>query len=187
MRLKHRLALGRASDAELAVLALEGDRPAFGEMVRRAAPRVHSLLRRMGAQAALADDLTQDAMIAALNGLSGYRGDGPFANWAMTIAARLYIRRFRRDARTVLMAETPEEAAPSAEREGGGLRLDLDRALAKLSAPERLCVSLCHGVGLTHEEIAASLDIPLGTVKSHVLRGLKKLRVLMAEADGGAG
>jgi DNA-directed RNA polymerase specialized sigma24 family protein len=55
--------------------------------------------------------------------------------------------------------------------------------MAQLSEPERLCVALCHGAGLTHEEIAASIDAPLGTVKSHVLRGMRKLRAMMLEED----
>jgi RNA polymerase sigma-70 factor (ECF subfamily) len=57
--------------------------------------------------------------------------------------------------------------------------MDLDRALKLISPPERLCVSLCHGAGLKHDEIALALGVPLGTVKSHVTRGLKKLKVLM--------
>ena len=165
-----------ASDIELAQRAARGDRGAAGELVRRAAPVVSDLLRRMGAQAALADDLTQDAMIAALKAVASYRGEAPFAGWAMRIAARLYLKRYRRDARTEvrdqpLDLEAPDHAAPD-----GGLRLDLDRALARLSRPERLCVSLCHGAGLTQEEIAGALQVPLGTVKSHVARGLAKLR-----------
>lgn len=174
----HRL----ASDIELAQRAARGDRAAFGELVRRAAPVVGDLLRRMGAQPALADDLTQDTLIAALKAISTYRGEAPFAGWAMRIAARLYLKRFRKDARTVLVdqpldAETPDPTAPDS-----ALRLDLDRALAALSGAERLCVSLCHGAGLTHEEIAGRLQVPLGTVKSHVTRGLKKLRACLEGA-----
>jgi RNA polymerase sigma-70 factor (ECF subfamily) len=75
--------------------------------------------------------------------------------------------------------ETPDPLAPD-----GGARLDLDRALAKLSPPERLCVGLCHGAGLTQAEIAEALQVPLGTVKSHVTRGLAKLRVLLGAGDG---
>jgi RNA polymerase sigma-70 factor (ECF subfamily) len=48
--------------------------------------------------------------------------------------------------------------------------------LRTLSQAERTCVTLCHGAGLTGEEIAQALDVPLGTVKSHVTRGLEKLR-----------
>ena len=54
--------------------------------------------------------------------------------------------------------------------------MDLDEALKGLTDIERLCVSLCHGAGLSHAEIAAALNTPLGTVKSHVKRGLDKLR-----------
>ena len=95
----HRL----ASDIELAQRAARGDRAAFGELVRRAAPVVSDLLRRMGAQPALADDLTQDALISGLKSISTYRGEAPFAGWAMRIAARLYLKRFRKDARTEVM------------------------------------------------------------------------------------
>lgn len=143
-------------------------------------PAVNALLRRMGAEAALADDLTQDAMIAALAGLHSYRGDAPFASWTMTVAARLYLKRRRKDARTVIMVSPlgQDEGGPNPEL-SSRTRLDLDRALATLSPPERLCVTLCHGAGMTHDEIAASLAAPLGTVKSHVLRGMKKLKALM--------
>lgn len=168
----HRL----ASDIKLAQRAVRGDRAAFGELARRAAPVVSDLLRRMGAQPALADDLTQDALIAALKALHTYRGEAPFAGWAMRIAARLYLKRFRKDARTEVMDQPLGEETPDGDAADRDLRLDLDRALGRLSRPERLCVSLCHGAGLTHAEIAEALAVPLGTVKSHVTRGLRKLR-----------
>jgi RNA polymerase sigma factor (sigma-70 family) len=170
------------SDIELAQRAAGGDREAFGELARRAAPVISDLLRRMGAQAALADDLTQDALIAALKAIATYRGEAPFAGWAMRIAARLYLKRYRRDARTLVLDQPLDAGTPDPGVADGALRLDLDRALARLSPPERLCVSLCHGAGLTHEEIAGALNTPVGTVKSHVARGLKKLR---AQLDGG--
>ena len=64
--------------------------------------------------------------------------------------------------------------------------LDLDGALGELSAPERMCVSLCYGAGLSHSEAAAALNAPLGTVKSHVKRGMDKLRLRLAPSGGGA-
>jgi RNA polymerase sigma factor (sigma-70 family) len=180
-----RAPLARAGDRELAQLSARGDRLAFSELVRRASPVVHDLLRRMGAQPALADDLTQDALVAAYRAIVGYRGEAPFAAWTMRIAARLYIKRYRKDARTELMAEPIDPGADDGLTEAANVaRLDLDRALETLSRAERMCVSLCHGAGLTHEEIAGALNIPLGTVKSHVTRGLQKLRRRMA-GDGG--
>lgn len=173
--------LATASDAELAALAVRGDRTAFARLSERAAPVAHALLRRLGAQPALADDLAQDAMIAALNGIGGYRAEAPFAGWVMRIAARLYYKRLSKDARYQLMAEPVSNDAPLADQTiSSDARLDLDRALTHLTPGERNCVSLCHGVGMTHEEIAVLTGMPLGTVKSHVNRGMTKLRRLMA-------
>lgn len=173
-------ALAALGDATLARMASEGRREAFSELVRRAAPVVGDLLRRMGASDAMADDITQDAMLAAYKGIATFRGESMFATWVMRIAGRLYVRRRSREARWRPMAEPIEETVASTPEEPRSVaRLDLDRALAQLAEPERLCVSLCHGAGLTHEEIAQSLNVPLGTVKSHVNRGVKKLRVLM--------
>jgi RNA polymerase sigma factor (sigma-70 family) len=173
-------ALAALGDATLVRLASEGRRDAFSELVRRAAPVVGDLLRRMGAPDALADDVTQEAMMAAYRGIASFRGDSGFTTWAMRIAGRIYLKRRRKEARWTSMAEPQDLARPGEPEEPRSIRrLDLDRALQALSEPERLCVSLCHGAGMTHEEIAQSLQVPLGTVKSHVNRGVKKLRALM--------
>jgi len=173
--------LSTASDAALAEMAALGNTAAFGELVRRSLAAVRSLLRRMGAQPALADDLSQDAFMAASRSIGTYRAESSFAAWVMRIAARLYMKRCRKDARWLLTADPlPDALALTAD---AAQLWDLDKALAELSAPERLCVSLCHGAGFTHEEIAQELQMPVGTVKSHVLRGLKKLRLRL---EGGA-
>ena len=169
-------------DVELAALAAAGGRCEFGELVRRHGSAVRGLLRRMGAEASLADDLAQDAFLQAFEKCAEFRGDGPFAGWVKRIAARLYLKRRTKEARYVAESEV-EEAAPHVDTAG---HLDLDEALKTLSEPERLCVSLCHGAGLAHPEIAAAMNLPLGTVKSHVKRGLDKLRArLQPEAPSG--
>lgn len=173
-------ALGALGDAALAVRAARGDMAAFGELARRAAPAIRAVLRRMGAPGPAADDLTQDALMAALRYIGAYRGDGPFAAWTCRIAARLYLKQVKKAQRTVLMAEPISPETPAAPAPAGE-RLDLDRALAALSPAERLCVTLCHGAGYTQEEIAAQAGMPLGTVKSHVTRGVRKLRLLMQD------
>ena len=159
-------------DVELAALAAAGGRREFGELVRRHGTAVRALLRRMGAQPSLADDIAQDAFIQAFQRCSEFRGEGTFAAWVKRIAARLYIKRNQKEARYVAESDV-EDAAPATDHAG---RVDLDEALKSLSEPERLCVSLCHGAGMAHPEIATALNLPLGTVKSHVKRGLDKLR-----------
>lgn len=166
-------------DGELAAYAAVGERAAFGELVRRHASGVRALLRRMGAGASEADDAAQDALLAAFEAIADFRGEGSFSGWLKRIAARRYLRRLQRERRLqalAIAAAPPEEVAPPAD----GRMIDLDEALRTLSAPERLCVSLCLGAGFSHDEAAEALKLPLGTVKSHVRRGLDKLRARMA-------
>ena len=168
-------------DAQLATRAAGGDRAAFGELVRRHGSAVRALLRRMGADASLADDLAQDAFMTAFRKIGELQNPAAFAAWVKQIAARLLVRRWRQDRRIELMAETPEpdvEGAPPV-----GARLDLEKAMQALSPIQRLCVSLCFGADLTHAEVAEALNVPLGTVKSHVKRGLDKLRAQLSPAE----
>lgn len=174
--------LAARSDASLAAMAARGNLAAFEELTRRAAGPVRAVLRRMGAPAATADDVTQDAMTAAFHNVGTYRADGPFAAWTCRIAARLYLKQLKREARTVLMAEPVDAQIPALpDGVSAAARLDLDRALETLSPAERLCVTLCHGAGYTHAEIAAQTGLPLGTVKSHVTRGVQKLQRLLRD------
>ena len=94
-----------AHDLELVALAATGERAAFGELIRRHGSAVRGLMRRMGAVPALADDVAQDAFLAAFEQISDFRGEGTFQAWVKRIAARLYVKRWRRDARGQTAAE----------------------------------------------------------------------------------
>lgn len=175
-------------DVELCALAAAGERRAFGELVRRHGSSIRQLLRRMGAQVAESDDVAQDAFLAAFERIAEFRGEGTFAGWVKRIAARQYLRRLQRDKRLTAIAAEGEIDPPPAAGDADH-RIDLDEALKGLSPAERLCVSMCYGAGLSHGEAAEALNLPLGTVKSHVKRGLDKLRTRLApakEPSGGA-
>jgi RNA polymerase sigma factor (sigma-70 family) len=171
-----------AHDLELVALAAAGGRAAFGELIRRHGSAVRGLLRRMGAAPALADDVAQDAFLAAFEQISDFRGEGTFQAWVKRIAARLYVKRWRRDARGQAVAETADAERPieTGAETANAARIDLDEALRSLSPVERLCVCLCYGGGLSHAEASEALNTPLGTVKSHVKRGVDKLRRRLA-------
>ena len=182
-----RAPLSGLHDVELAQLATTGDRAAFGELALRHGSAVRALLRRMGADPTLADDLAQDAFLSAFEAITDFRGEGTFAGWVKRIAARHYIRRWRKRAE---LDPAPEGAELADEADGAGLsdqRLDLDEALKCLTPAERLCVCLCYGAGLSHAEAAEAAKAPLGTVKSHVKRGLEKLRRRLEAADAPPG
>jgi len=172
-------------DVELCSRAATGERAAFGELVRRHGSAVRGLLRRMGAQPSEADDVAQDAFLTAFERIAEFRGEGTFAAWVKRIAARAYLRRLQRDRRLGAYAsEAIEDEAVTEVKGDADAVIDLDGALKQLSAAERLCVSLCFGAGLSHAEAAEALNLPLGTVKSHVKRGLDKLRSRLAPGVG---
>ena len=173
-------------DVELCTLTATGERRAFAELVRRHGSAVRGILRRMGAEGSMADDVAQDAFLAAFERVADFRGEGTFAAWVKRIAARLYLRRMQKERRLdALTADAGEETSTLPLRDADG-RIDLDGALSGLTGVERVCVTLCLGVGLSHGEAAEALNLPLGTVKSHVKRGLDKLRTRLAPAEGAA-
>jgi RNA polymerase sigma factor (sigma-70 family) len=173
-------------DVELAALAAAGDRRAYGELVRRHGSAVRGLLRRLGADPAMADDIAQDAFLVGFEQIADFRGEGAFGGWIKKTAARLYLRKAKRDSRLVFSENAEDDVLPGRmpsqgdESRAVADRLDLDEALKGLSNAERLCVSLCYGADWSHAEAAEALNIPLGTVKSHVKRGLDKLRARLA-------
>jgi RNA polymerase sigma factor (sigma-70 family) len=160
-------------DAILASRAAAGDTGAFAVLVRRSLPRLRSFLRRMGAPADLADDLAQDALVIAFERIGDYRAEGAFVAWVRRIAARRYLRVIRSRVHFEPLDHAPEAYSPAPDI---GQALDLDSALERLPQAQRLCVSLQHGAGYTASEIALALGLPEGTVKSHISRGLTRLR-----------
>ncbi len=168
------------SDSDLVRIAATGSQPAFAELVHRHAAMLRTHLRRMGAQGADADDMAQDAFIAAYEHLAEYRFDGPFSAWLKRIASRRYLKKLRANQKYLLVDDmTPYESPSSGASEGPKVH-NLDAALARLRPAERLCVTLNFSGDLSHQDIADELKLPLGTVKSHIKRGLERLKAILA-------
>lgn len=175
-----------ATDEELAALVIAvKDRDAFGELVRRHQSLVRGMLARMTGNRAFADDLAQNAFIRAFQKVGTYRGEGSFKAWLCRIAYAEFLQARRKQAaveRTMAQlsaAQALDEAAGRGIDRGDAV--DLDRALATLSADERACIVLCYACGMSHGEAAVATGLPLGTVKSHVSRGREKLRGQMMQ------
>jgi RNA polymerase sigma-70 factor (ECF subfamily) len=167
------------SEEELAHRAAVGDDASFAALVRLHQSRVRGFLRRLTrGDAALADDLAQESFLEAHRKIASWRGEGSFAGWLYAIAWSRYLMEARKR-KLEPLDEAMEIAADGRPEAESTLRLDLESAMAKLSPPERAALTLCFALGLTNEEAATRLSMPVGTLKSHVLRGREKLKAML--------
>jgi RNA polymerase sigma-70 factor (ECF subfamily) len=158
------------TDEALALQAQRGSSHAFESLVR-------GFFRRLAGNSALADDLAQETFLMAWRRIGSYEGKGSFRGWLCRIAYTQFLQHAR-SAKASLRREAAvmaEAATMIDERGGVDAKLDLDRVLAVLSPEQRAAVALCYGEGMSHQEAADALGLPLGTVKSHVLRGRAKV------------
>jgi len=165
----------------IARVLLSGDQNAFAELVRRHQSPVRAFLTRMTrGDAHLADDLAQETFLKVWQKLHTYRGSAKFSTWLFGIAFN-ELRSAARKRSELLSADLEETAKEKpAIDTNQGLRLDLAAALERLQANERAAILLCCQNGLSHEEAAQILDSPVGTVKTHILRGKEKLKRLLS-------
>lgn len=170
------------NDADLvARVLLDDDHHAFAELVRNHQSTVRGLLRNLTrTDAALADDLAQETFLRAYKNIRSFRGEAKFSTWLYRIAYNCFREDARKRKELVGIDETQLESEPDPQTVDPALRQDLMYALQLLPLHERSAVLLCCQNGLSHDEAARVLDIPLGTVKTNVLRGREKLKRTLA-------
>src|SRR5881394_1463306 len=177
--------LSDASDQQVVAWAKQGHDAAFRELVRRYERPVFSLLYRM---------VRDRALVKVLNGIKSYRPEFKFSSWIFKIANNAAIDHLRRKSIDTLSldgapsAETPEQMratslqlgdraeSPLDEVESRELGTAIERAIARLRPEYRSCILLRHVEGYSYEEIADTLDLPLGTVKTYIHRARNELR-----------
>jgi len=158
-------------------LAREGDKDAFAELVKRRQSLVRHLMRRLCSDVVLADDLCQQAFLQAYLKISSLRDSNAFGGWLKQLTINTWLQHCRkRD----LLQKTDEPEDLLATREQPGMAMDLDAALLTLKTSERLCIVLSYQEGMSHEEIANTTELPLGTVKSHITRGTARLQTSLS-------
>lgn len=176
-----------SDEALVASVVAVKDTAAFETLVRRYQSRVRNWLRQLTKDAARADDLAQETFIRAWERADTFSGKGKFAGWIMKIAYNtfLQVRRSQAQSTRLAAAVTADgDAEPAAP--GGDEWPDLPKMLAVLSDDERLTMVLCYAQGLSHSEISGVIDMPLGTVKSHLQRAKAKIRDRFKLGEPGA-
>lgn len=164
--------------------------PTWEDIVHEHSARVYRLAYRLTGNAHDAEDLTHDVFVRVFNSLNTYK-PGTFEGWLHRITTNLFLDRMRRkqkirfdaladgaDARLPSSAAGPEQVVLDAAFDD-----DVQRALDSLSPDFRAAVVLCDIEGLSYEEVATTLGLKLGTVRSRIHRGRAQLRAALAHRD----
>lgn len=174
------------SDEHLLQQVVARDAAALQRLFQRHGNAVYALAQYILREPAVAEELTQEVFLTVWNKADQYQvAQARFRTWLLSITRHRAIDHLRQRKRHIHSdlslddANFAEEHAPTSEPIDSQRELHL--LLCHLPAPQRIAIELCYFEGYTHEEIAAYLQIPLGTLKSRILLGLKKLREMMKE------
>ena len=188
------LELANLPDADVVSLAQQERESAFSELVRRYERPVFSLVFRMVRDRETAEELAQETFIKVLNNIDRYQPQFKFSSWLFKIANNIAIDHLRKRQIVTISMDGSPHAATAAEAEATSfdvairqesaleemeareLGSEIEKAIAQLRPEYRSCIMLRHVEGRSYEEIAATLDLPLGTVKTYIHRARIQLR-----------
>lgn len=176
---------------------IDGDRDAFRTLVERESPVIVRACYRILGDRHDAEDAAQEAFVIAYRSLAAWRGEGTFGAWLARIAVRVALRQAGRrrtvewadpeqlgDSETILAIDATGAAGdPAAMAVRAERSADLRRAVARLDEPYRETLALRFFAERSLAEIADATGRPLGTVKTHLRRGLLRLREALGERE----
>jgi RNA polymerase sigma factor (sigma-70 family) len=171
------------SDAARLAAVRGGSERAFNLLVDRHQQAVRMFLRGL-TNAADAEDIAQETFLVLWTKAKSFKSESSVRTWLLSIAwhkAKGWHRRWFRRARRDTTYHETAAVLQAGESIDAADRHALGQALAQLSTDQRAAVMLCQACGLSHAEASEALDMPLGTIKSHVGRGLARLREILEE------
>ena len=173
-----------AAEAELIARCQDGDERAFGELVDRYKDLVFALIARSSVGRSEVEDLAQEVFLKIHRGLPYFRGEARLTTWVFRIVLNLLSQEgsTRRASREVALdPEVPAHQPRSVDRAASDLELRdrLEKAMTQLPPNYRLLIAGHYLQDVKYEDLAEALDIPVGTVKTHLHRAKKQLRALL--------
>jgi RNA polymerase sigma-70 factor, ECF subfamily len=186
----------RAEERRMIERAIAGDRASAEQCIRVHQASLYAYMLRMSGRPDVAEDIVQDAFVRALTNLDRFDFRFRFSTWLFTIAKRLYVNACQKhkpayDSDAVGAWEGPglghrgggPESGTIADEVTNNAKAAIDFALGKLSAEQREIVVLFHQLDWPIAQIAEYLDMPEGTVKSHLHRGRQKMKGVLEEHE----
>ena len=170
--------LAKSPESVLVGLSRTGNRDAFAELMARRQAWIRNLMRRCSGDCVLADDLSQQVFMQAWRSIRQLHNADRLGPWLKRMAINMWLQHSRRN--DPLRGAGEHDDADSQHKDTTSVAVDLDRSLATLAPDVRLCIVLSYHERMTHREIAEFTRQPLGTIKSHIRRGTKKLQEELA-------
>src|SRR5688572_227199 len=167
-------------ERELVARCQRGDDSAFAELVDRYKNLVYGMIYRMMTDRTQVEDLAQDVFLKVHRGLPYFRGESRLSTWIYRIVANVCVQ--ARSSRRPMPSSTdvPEPASADGAFADLELRDRIEKAMARLPDNYRFLIAAHYLKGVQYEALAESLNIPLGTVKTHLFRAKRQLRELMS-------
>jgi RNA polymerase sigma-70 factor (ECF subfamily) len=173
------------TDEQLVTRAQGGDQGAVNDLLARHYDRLYAVCRRVAGNDADAADGCQEALMAIVRGLPRFDGRSTFKTWSYRVATNACLDEIRRrNRRPIAVMEMPERDSddPLLDQQTAD-KLTIDDAMEQLPEEFRLPVVLRDVSGLDYAEIAATLEIPPGTVRSRIARGRKQLSQILGNQN----
>ena len=170
-------------DEELVAAAQGGSPAAFSRLVERHQQALRAFLRRACGDWSAADDLAQETFLAAWSRIGRLKAGASVRAWLCGIGYNKHLTTLRSAVRERARGEVYEADRDETVDAAPEDKIALERAMATLPPDQRACVALCLAGDFSHAEAAEALDMPLGTVKSHVTRGRARLLQALGVSD----
>lgn len=180
-------------EVRLVAASREGDQDAFAQLVQRHQRRVFSLVFRMLQQYDETSEVTQEVFLAAWQGLPSFRGEARFSTWLYRIAYNCSLKQLEQRKRDRALQESmkmEQALLPDNDQESVDTRLEVRarqtfvrEQLSQLPAKYRIVLILRHLQDMSYEEMAESLKIPVGTIKTHLFRARNLLKARLETLD----
>lgn len=173
-----------SSDAQLiSSILLFDDHRAFKILSERYRPKLKALFTKLTTgDLEMVNDLLQETYLTMYRRLATFNGKSAFGTWLYQVAYRQFLQMHRAEKPPHTEINADQVAAPwqMQKTDAVAQKMDIDRAMTCLREEERVAIYLSYAEGYNHEEIAEIMQVPLGTVKSYILRGRNKLRELLS-------
>lgn len=169
------------ADAHLLARIAQGDPAAFQAFYDRHAARVVAYACKLARDRHLAEDVAQEVFTSVWTKAASFRperGDAP--GWLYTLTRNKFIDHWRRGPKAAMTEEIDDQRLPGRQGEEKDLHLTMKQALAHVSPDQRRAIEMAYFGGLTYEETAGELELPVGTLKSRIRLGLRTMRTLLS-------